>query len=489
VKYISKAVETRILPSYTYIPPAPTKEVKIEMIIIDFDPSDYDYSSALNGSYIVSEYQRINPLINWTYSVSEWDWESDDEFIENLNLVFDNSTNTFYIQEFQSYLDNKYKDLFNDSTVEREVIPVILFTYPSYYRFEPDWGGFTKTVYDEDEGIWKFGYTFCKLDSHSADPDFVESDSVTINNFEISKGSSFINAINLGIYNEILELSVEIDRGLINIYFLDEYNYNHFNQSLPFIDLFNNSMENLSNVSGLKKVRFPINIYGLYHLIVENIGNSSSNFNITISLSRDWMGGFTWKSMHEVGHAIGLQHPHQGFSWHLYNQYSMLSGMYYYWLWDFSYTQVCYANNAPTVSIMDIDTVRRGMIPSYWKKAIEKMQGIIDLLSNTNINSPENISVHLIKAANLFNQSVAHYSDIINPNHYYSSLQAIFKTLKQLDFIIKLLNKNRTVELLVPIAIGALSIILVSTSYLILKSLKRKNDVKLKKHERLERSL
>lgn len=477
VKYITKAVETRLLPSYTYIPPSPNKEIKLEMIMIDFDPSDYDYFSVINGNYIVSEYQRINPLINWTYSISEWDWESDDEFIENINLVFDNSTNTFYIQEFQSYLDNKYTDLFNVSTTEREIIPVILFTHPSYYRFEPDWGGFAKTVYDEKEEMWKFGYTFCRLDSQSADPDFMELDSVTINNVEISKGNSLINSVSLGIYNEILEITVEMNSGLMNIYILDDYNYIRFNQSLPFIDLFNNSMENLSNLSGLKEVRFPININGLYHLVFENIGNFSSNFNITISLSRDWMGGFTWKTMHEIGHALGLQHPHEGFSWQLYHHPSLLPGMYYYWLWDFSYSQVSYANNAPTISIMDIDTVRRGMIPSYWKKAKEEMQGIIDLLINPNYDSLDNISVHLIKASSLFNQSITHYSDNINPNHYYSSLQAIFETLNELELALNMLKKIETIQLIILITIGIGTILIVSASFIIIKSLKRKKSL------------
>ncbi len=476
VKYITKAVETRIIPSYTYIPPSPTKEIKLEMIMVDFDPSDYDYFSVINGSYIVSEYQRINPLINWTYSISEWDWESDDEFIENINLVFDNSTNTFYIQEFQSYLDNKYTDLFNVSTTEREIIPVILFTYPPYYRFEPDWGGFAKTVYDEEEEMWKFGYIFCRQNSHSADPDFIESDSVTINNFEISQGSSFINSFHFGIFNQILELSVEMNSGLMNIYFLDDYNYNRFNQSLPFIDLFNNSMENLSNLSGLEEVRILIKINGFYHLIVENIGNSSSSFNFSMSISRDWMAGFTWKTMHEVGHAIGLNHPHQGFSW-------QLSGMYYYWLWDFSYSQVCYANNAQKISIMDIDTVMRGMIPSYWKKAVEEMQGIIDLLSNPNFNSPDNISVYLIKASSSFNQSMAHYSDNVNPNHYYNSLHAIFETFNELELALNMLNKNQTIELIVPIAVGIAAILIVSISYIILRSLKRKRNMVLSKDQ------
>ena len=473
VKYITTAIESRILPSYTYLPPSPTKEIKLEMLLIDYDPSDYDYLSAINGSYIVSEYQRVNPFIHWTYSLSEWDWESDNEFVGNINSAFDNSTNIFHIQEFQSYLDKKYTDLFTASTPEREIIPVILFTYPSYYRFEPDWGGFTKTVYDEAKGTWKFGYTFCRLDPQSADPEFIKSDSVSINNFELTQGGSLVDSGYFGIYNNILKLSITMNSGSLNIHFLDDYNYYRFNQSLPYIDLFNNSMENLSNSSGLKKVTFPININCLYHLIVENIGNSSSNFNATISLNKDWTAGFTWKTMHELGHALGLQHPHEGFSWQLYNPQSKSSGMYNYWLWDFSYSQVSYANNAPKVSIMDIDTVMRGMIPSYWKMASDEMQGILEFLGN-NYNSPDNITTHLISAINSFNHSITFYSTNSIPNHYNDSLQAAFDTLQQLKLVLNILDKNNVTKFIISITFGILVISIISISYVILKSLKKR---------------
>lgn len=477
VIYVTKAIETRILPSYTYIPPSPTKEVKFEMIMIDFDPSDYDYFSSINGSYIISEYQRINPLINWTYSISNWDWESDDDFIQIINTIFDNSTNVFYIQEFLSYFDDKFKDLFNASTLEKLIIPIILFTYPSHYRFEPDWGGFTKTIYDEDEGMWKFGYTFCRLDSQSADPDFIESDSVSLNNFEISNGSIFINSASLGTFNERFELSVDVNTGFVNMYFLDDYNYNRFNHSLPFIDLFNNSMEKLSNISGIKELRVPIKIKGLYHLILENIGNSSSFLNISLSLNKDWMAGFTWKTMHEIGHAIGLQHPHQGFSWKQFNPQSTLSGMYYYWLWDFSYSQVNYAHNAPTISLMDIDTARRGMIPRYWKKAVNKMEIVLDRLNNPELDSLDNISVHLMNVLALINQSIANYSDINDPSNYYNSLEAVFLALEELEFMLSKFKITTANNFILPVSIGVGAILILSTSYIILRMFKKKKSL------------
>ena len=206
----------------------------------------------------------------------------------------------------------------------------------------------------------------------------------------------------------------------------------------------------------------------------ENVENSSCILNLSLSIKKDWMAGFTWKTMHEIGHAIGLQHPHQGFSWDLFNPHSTLSGMYYYWLWDFSYSQVNYANNAPTISMMDIDTVRRGMILGYWRKTVEKMQNIIDLLNNPNFNSLDNVSVHLMKAIDLLNRSIAFYLDINNSIHYHNSLQASFSALRELDYILKMLKKTETIDFILPITIGSGAILIFSTSYIIIKSFKRK---------------
>ena len=53
-----------------------------------------------------------------------------------------------------------------------------------------------------------------------------------------------------------------------------------------------------------------------------------------------------------------------------------------------------------------------------------------------------------------------------------------------------MLNKNQTIELIVPITVGIVAILIVPTSYIILKSLKRKRNMELLKEQgKLEGSL
>ncbi|MFW9794923.1 MAG: hypothetical protein ACFFEE_11500, partial [Candidatus Thorarchaeota archaeon] len=85
VKYIAKAVECKFLPSYYYVPLygsgnhyiSTFREVKFEILAVDLDPTNYDFYVDLDCEYIISEFQRLHPLIDWKYSLTEWDWESD----------------------------------------------------------------------------------------------------------------------------------------------------------------------------------------------------------------------------------------------------------------------------------------------------------------------------------------------------------------------------------------------------------------------------
>ncbi|MFX1251858.1 MAG: hypothetical protein ACFFCZ_09640 [Promethearchaeota archaeon] len=498
-KYITSAVELRFLPSTGWAPLYPYEEVKFEILTADIDPSDFDFVSKLDMNYIIAEYQRVNPFVNWTYSIAEWDWESSG--LKNvLNENNDSATHTLDVTKIRDYLDFSYAGLFNASSKEQLIIPIFLFFLPADYNFNPDWGAFTQA----ENG--KFTYILCKLNLAAVDPSFSVG-GFSLNEFTIDQGSSFdvpadldflnVSALPLGKYNEIIDISLTINTGSLNVYVLDEYNYQRYNQSLSFTDLLNHSLTNISPASGTVQATLPIHIYGLYHIIFEDNETTAPNFNITLIGSSDWSNGYTWKTMHEIGHALGLNHPHDGYSWENYNHsinnledyvrwwgYKSLAirgDAYTYWLWDMTSSQINYASQDHTISVMDIDTLQRGFIPQYWQEAVRTITNITEMAVVRYTELPIEVYEPLVNALNYFNQSIEAYTKQTNADHYYKALEAVFELLADLDLTaIALANRITADEFqtLTTLFIGVAAIVIVLSvcSYLlIMRKQKRKN--------------
>jgi hypothetical protein len=50
-------------------------------------------------------------------------------------------------------------------------------------------------------------------------------------------------------------------------------------------------------------------------VVIENIGEEVIDFSYSYEWLRERSFGFTFITIHEVGHVLGLAHPHDGFSW------------------------------------------------------------------------------------------------------------------------------------------------------------------------------
>ncbi|MFX1536279.1 MAG: hypothetical protein ACFFDI_18845 [Promethearchaeota archaeon] len=490
-RYITTAVELRFLPSTGWAPLYTYEEVKFEILTVDIDPSDFDFLSKLDMNYIIREYQRVNPFVNWTYSIAEWDWESSG--LKNvLKENNDSVTHTLDMWKIRDYLDFQYVGLFNDSSKERLIIPIFLLFLPSDYSFNPSWGGFTAFKNG------KFTYILCKLNLADVGP-FSNIDSFNLNKFTIDQGSSFdfpadlfnASAFHIGKYNEILDISLAMNIGSLNVYVLDEYNYQRYDQSLPFTDLLNQSLTNISLASGTVQATLSIHIYGLYHIIFEDNGTTTPNFNITLTGFRDRSIGYTWSTMHEIGHALGLNHPHDGYSWGNYNHsinnledyvswwgYRSIGDGYTYWLWDMTSSQINYASQDHTISVMDIDTLQRGFIPQYWPDAVRTITNITESTAVRYTEFPTEVYEHLVNATNHFSQSMEVYTKQTNANHYYKSLEAVFEMFADLDLAaIALANRIAADEFqtLTTLFIGGAAIVIAlgSITYFLFRRRKR----------------
>ncbi|MFX1263528.1 MAG: hypothetical protein ACFFAZ_15710, partial [Promethearchaeota archaeon] len=149
VKYITKAVECTFLPSYYYSPLYGTshqsiskfKQVRLEILTIDLDPTDYDFCTSLDCEYIVSEFKRVNPHFDWTYSLTEYDWQADSGLASVLQDSTNSEAHTYDRERIVQYLLNRYTSMFNATTPEQLVLREFLFALPAGWDFDPSSSG------------------------------------------------------------------------------------------------------------------------------------------------------------------------------------------------------------------------------------------------------------------------------------------------------------------------------------------------------------
>ncbi|MFX1575769.1 MAG: hypothetical protein ACFFCF_01210 [Promethearchaeota archaeon] len=433
VKYITQAVECRFSPS-TYLRAtigvplihSPTTEIAMEVLLVDLANTNFRFEERLKLDYIASEYERVNPFVEWTYSVTDWDWESDLSFLSVLEASQDDQAMTYDPRILVEFFDLKYMSLFNSSSHNRLVLPIFLLTLPVGWNFNPEWGGMAQCIDGE------FAYIYGKQSLDLVDPSYIDQAIIPLEGLQIESGDSFNISGYLGDFIGSIDFSMNVLNSRISVYFLDEYGYNQYEQALPFVDLLNHSFENVSAGSGMVVSNFECTIYGRYYLVIENNENETATVDITLNIEVDHCYGYTWKIMHEIGHALGLNHPHDAYSWGNYNHPAANVGVYLNWLWDMSYSQMNYANQVPTISLMDIDTLQRESITRYWADAVNIWN---DIVNNSTIKYggvSSIIEMHLVNASQHFNQSVDYYSNTNSLDNYQNSLHEVFSMWKEL---------------------------------------------------------
>lgn len=420
VKYIAQATECRILPSTDAPAGYAYEEVKMEVLLVDLASSSFAFENRLNLDYIVSEYARVNPHIKWTYSVSDWNWQDNTAFKAALENSYNSVTDKRDPRALMDFFDQAYRVLFNQSTAQRLIIPIFLIMTPAGWQFDPDWGGFARLV----QG--RFAYIYGKQDEYNVNPEYVDQVTVPLSGLVVS-GMDYFNVS--AIFPDISSIDITLENlnSSASVYLLDDYEFNQYRQGLPFTDLFQQSLADISASSGSTTSSASLNIYGQYNFVIENSGSDALSLDVTFRVTSDHCVGYTWKIMHELGHALGLNHPHDGYSWGNYDHPDASRGVYLDWLWDMSYTQINYANQAPTISQMDLDTLQRESIPLYWADAIQKMTDITTFSKLSYGSVSSEITSKLIDAADLFAVSVSLYSNTTFLQNYNQSLTAVFE--------------------------------------------------------------
>jgi hypothetical protein len=421
--YINTALELRFLPSNLYTPMYSRTHIKVEILLIDLDPTEFDYSSMIDAEYMISEYKRFNPFIEWSYSLNEWLWHEDTDFVNVLNNANDTESRTVDAWPILDYLDTVYSDLFNQSNNDMLILPVFLFAFPINYMFNSFLG------IARGDGNGNFSYVVSALNRQYAEPEFglLYSGTFNFNNIQ-SEEYRIHEGWFLGLYNDELKINADAGTGNVNFYVLDSYNYERYLNNQSFV-----ARDQILNLTGSGSISIHSYIRSNLTVIIENIGETTTGFSYSYEWLRERSFGFTFITMHEVGHALGLAHPHDGFSWNDF--YDFGSKGYVYWLWDLTFSQLTYAHFHDKISIIDEHNQMRSTTEMLLRLNEKSFTNIINETLNYHDYMPESVLNYINKAIYHFEGAVGNLSSTTNIDNNKNALFHVLEMLNMLDFV------------------------------------------------------
>ncbi|RMG22108.1 MAG: hypothetical protein D6732_26185 [Methanobacteriota archaeon] len=350
VHHLQRAIELRFLPSWIYSPIYSYNTVTLDYVLIDLSNGSYDFLSKLNTDYIIQQYSQLIPMANWTTRIREYNYTQDQNLLNILIQDRNDTSHRYYSWNIVNYLKTLKYSLFNDSTKEDLIIPIFLFTFPDDWLFDSFLG------LANNEGA-NFSFVISAANERWSDPQ-PDFESMIQNTISLNGGQWTAISNQYGYTNEIVQTILTSDLPL-NIYLLDPFEFAKYANGSTFTPL--------AAYSGVSSVNFNFSahVYQDYYWVFENPNLNPVNLTYEITTFEDRSFGLTFVTMHEMGHAFGLSHPHDGFSWIDFNNTG--NGEFLDWLWDMSYSQMTYAHHYREISIMDKFTYFRGILPKMMK--------------------------------------------------------------------------------------------------------------------------
>ncbi len=454
---IQTAIELRFLPSNLYTPITEYNEIKLEFLLIDFQKADqfnsqfifpipnvnHDFLTSIDPNHIVTELSAINPHINWTYSTSEYDWVGDEQLknviLNNINPAssFEGDIDSNAIMEF---LDIYFHTLFTPSTEQTTTIPMFLFGMPGLYS--TNFGG----IANGDE-IGSFSYIITAKNVYFAQEKRYSFELHTRSGtLESVTNSEDWNGFYTSFYqNEQFESSMTITGSAsANITFeiLDNVNFKRWQLSQPYQARF--SQTNLKGGDSIGA--FNISASDTLDILYWKIGNDNANsatYDLVVNNFKTISSGMTHTSLHEASHALGMSHPHDGFSWKGYtdNQYycnnqndtdgfyDWCNGEYAHWLWDQSASYMSYATQPHGMSVLDRIAIQRNIGFQYFQDFKLNYESYIEDIFSRNEYLPEPLIQYVNQSKNFYNAAVSFYET----HGYNETINNIFEAQKQLQ--------------------------------------------------------
>jgi hypothetical protein len=106
-------------------------------------------------------------------------------------------------------------------------------------------------------------------------------------------------------------------------------------------------------------------------------GTPSYMFLFTTPLYRQLGFGLSAPTVHEVGHHIGLSHPHDGYDWEQNLDYGVNGPFFFSWQGDFSATTMSYMWNNDGFGQFDHDNMDRYQFAGYLNWANDVLADIV----------------------------------------------------------------------------------------------------------------
>jgi hypothetical protein len=172
-------------------------------------------------------------------------------------------------------------------------------------------------------------------------------------------------------------------------------------------------------------------------------GPNTASYSLTADRYRTVSSGMTHTALHEASHALGMSHPHDGFSWKFYqnNQYycnnandtdgfyDVCNGEYVHWLWDESATYMSYATQPHTMGTLDRMAIQRATGYRYLRQLQMDIQDYLDGVFSRHQYLPEPLVTDVEQSISLHEAALAAFTS----HNYNATINNVFAAQESLQ--------------------------------------------------------
>ena len=412
-KMVKNTVELRFLPSFLYAPeyrPSywvnvtvfnkdPTLPILFDMNRLLQEYRDFQPHSTFDGSFRTVQIQSDASLFAAVETATDVDGITDPDQVSN-----------YFMAHLSKYVSSHGNDY---------VLPV--FILAGY-----DFGGLLGS--SDSDGNGQPAFVLECLNRKMGGFDLVNMQwGVVSEPYSINPGwVAWFNHPAMLDENAMLTFDVHLVSGTANVYVADAYNFKKWTDNN--YDFNKASFRTTWTLTTDQQLEFYAPTpSGKYYIIIENGGSTTMSFYGTIVTSKVEGYTLTPLTIHEAGHSFGLSHPHDGFSWILYQQGLPvgLPGEYEYWLWDFSTTPMTYAACNMRFDQLDRDSIFRGITATLLNETFSILAGTKNKLTELGFAAvPPKVLANFTWAATKINESLASFSST-SPDYSASAAEAL----------------------------------------------------------------
>jgi len=397
--YVQSAVELRFIPSYLYTP-VYRPSYFVNVTIFSKDPS-FSYAKYLNKQRMLDEFHELLPFSTFAGEVREIPAEDH----EVLYRVINQATDQYGLMNHSIVVDYLLanREEYVTSHADDYVIPIFVF------------GGYQSDILGIAAGDENGDFAFV------ADVTDHTTLGISPMNVPLFSGEGglapdkWVYAPVLLNYNMKMTIRLDVKSGELLVFVVDAYNLWLYDQTED-LDKISFTMEpEVWRKGSYEKIISPSAPQGKYYLVVSNFGKRNAIFSGEIFTTRILAYGLTQTTIHEAGHSFGLSHPHDGFSWKLYEAGipEDFPGEYGFWLWDFSDTPMTYAIGNPKFDELDRDNMYRGITSTLLNETFTALKNAKENLEERGFEDvPSEAVEDLNSAAQSIERSIALFKQL-----------------------------------------------------------------------------